>query len=337
MYNSYLGRVLDGDLNELKASAEKMAKQKIDQRMFSDEQFPEYETTIGDSFSVSGIGTFFGKAHRTLNFEPTTEAGWWFDRTDKSKALPIPVSVSSVWTTRRNIVLSTGSPHNYMRMVEHIIALKVGLGLDNVTIKMDSGDPPLFDESSLGMVEKILEVGIVTTNKKAKVVSVKEPVTLGGPNGSFLTLFPAEKGSRKLSIDCAVDFKNCMGKQRIQFDVTRDIFKYGSYARTNANMSMLLGAYTVGKLFADTRNLGYNTKNIVVAGPWCYMNKARLAHKGKILEPVWHRATLDLLAAMALIDKGRLAGKIVSYKAGHALDVDMVADLYKHDLLEEIS
>ena len=75
---------------------------------------------------------------------------------------------------------------------------------------------------------------------------------------------------------------------------------------------------------------------IVVAGPWCYMNKARLEHRGKVLEPVWHRSALDLLAAIALLDKGRLAGKIVSYKAGHALDVDMVSDLYKQDLIEEL-
>ncbi len=334
MYNDYLGRLLDGDLSELKESVEKMDAQKVDQRMFSDETFSEYETTLGDSFSVSGMGTFFGKANRTLNFEPCGESGWWFDRTDKPKALPIHVSVNSIWTTKRNIVLSSGAPSNYMRMVEHIIALRVGLGLDNVTIKMDSGDPPLFDESSLGMVEEILKAGIVPTKKKSRIVTVKEPVTLGGANGSFLTIFPAAKGSPKLSIDCAVDFNNCMGKERIQFDVTKDIFKYGSYARTNANMSMLFGAYTVGKLFADTRNLGYNTKNIVIAGPWCYMNKARLQHKGKILEPVWHRATLDLLAAIALIDKGRLAGKIVSYKAGHALDVDMVSELYKQNLLE---
>ncbi|MDA3799246.1 MAG: UDP-3-O-acyl-N-acetylglucosamine deacetylase [Kiritimatiellae bacterium] len=336
MYNEYLGRVLDGELNVLKQSVENMDAQKVDQRMFSDETFSEYETTLGDSFRVSGIGTFFGKAKQTLNFEPSTDFGWWFDRTDKPKALPIHVSVNSIWTTRRNIVLSAGAPSNYMRMVEHIVALRVGLGLDNVTIKVDSGDPPLFDESSLGMVEEILKAGIVPTKKKAKIVTVKEPVTLGGPNGSFLTIFPAKKGEPKLSIDCAVDFDNCMGKQRIQFDVTKDIFKYGSSARTNANMSMLLGAYTIGKLFADTRNLGYNTKNIVIAGPWCYMNKGRLAHKGKILEPVWHRAALDLLAAIALIDRGRLAGKIVSYKAGHALDVDMMSELYKQDLIEEL-
>jgi UDP-3-O-acyl-N-acetylglucosamine deacetylase len=51
---------------------------------------------------------------------------------------------------------------------------------------------------------------------------------------------------------------------------------------------------------------------------------------------VWHRATLDLLAAIALIDKGRFIGRVVSYRAGHTLDVRAVTQLYQHDLLETV-
>jgi UDP-3-O-acyl-N-acetylglucosamine deacetylase len=54
---------------------------------------------------------------------------------------------------------------------------------------------------------------------------------------------------------------------------------------------------------------------------------------GRSLEPVWHRATLDLLAALALIDSGRLAGTVVSYRAGHTLDCRLMTLLYLHDLL----
>jgi hypothetical protein len=42
---------------------------------------------------------------------------------------------------------------------------------------------------------------------------------------------------------------------------------------------------------------------------------------------------LDLLAAVALIDAGRFAGTIVSYKVGHALDVQLIKELYNGDLL----
>jgi len=59
-----------------------------------------------------------------------------------------------------------------------------------------------------------------------------------------------------------------------------------------------------------------------------------LLHEGKSLEAVWHRAVLDLLAALALIEEGRFLGHVISYKAGHRQDVDLVRLLYKQNLLK---
>ena len=89
-------------------------------------------------------------------------------------------------------------------------------------------------------------------------------------------------------------------------------------------------------VFADVRNLGYTRRNILIAGPHHYFNRPGLVHQGKSLEAVWHRAALDLLAAVALIDRGRLAGRITSYKSGHVLDVQMVRELYERDLLVDL-
>ena len=99
---------------------------------------------------------------------------------------------------------------------------------------------------------------------------------------------------------------------------------------------MMLYCKTIGKLFADVRGLGYTTKNILIAGPRRYFNKPGLMYNGKSLEAVWHRACLDLLAAIALVDRGRLCGKVVSYKAGHALDCQMIKELCTSDLLVEV-
>ena len=92
--------------------------------------------------------------------------------------------------------------------------------------------------------------------------------------------------------------------------------------------------HTIGLLFADTRNLGYTTRNILIHGRKRYFNTPLLLHNGRSLEAVWHRATLDLLAAIALIDMGRFVGTAVSYRAGHLLDTRLTTLLYLHDLLE---
>ncbi len=332
-----MGTLLDGDGEVLKRGCEQMAAQPVDEeRMTVPSGDPVWtQTTIARPVSVTGPGTFLGKAQRTLHFLPAARPGWRFERTDLAQSLDIEVSVRNVWTTARNIVLCSGSPHNYMRMVEHIVALKY-MGLDNVLIRMDSGDPPLFDRSSMDLVEAIERAGIVHQHEPARIVTVKEPVSLTAPNGGFLTFLPAREGSRRLTVDCAINFSNAIGKQRIRFDVNPGTFRHGAAARTNTNAWMMLYCKTVGKLFADTRSLGYTLKNILVAGPHRYINKAYLEHEGKSLEAVWHRAVLDLLAAVALIDRGRLAGHLISYKAGHTLDCDMIRLLYQRDMLEEV-
>jgi UDP-3-O-acyl-N-acetylglucosamine deacetylase len=333
------GRILSGVDDEIQRSWEALQALSIDQEVPKgvDTGFEcERETTLGSRFSVTGPGTFFAKAVRTLNFEPTRERGWWFDRTDLPDVLPIAVSIRNVWTTVRNIVLCSGSPHNYMRMVEHIIALKVGMGLDNVMIRMDSGDPPLFDRGSMDLVESAERAGVVPQDRPATYVTVKEPVTMAGPHGSFLTFTPAEGRDRRLEIDCGIAFKSAIGRQRIRFTVTRDTFRYGALARTNTTLGMMLYCRTIGKIFADVRHLGYTTRNILIAGPKRYANDPKLVFNGRSLEAAWHRAVLDLLAAVALIDKGRFAGRITSYKAGHALDVNMIRKLYQQDLFEVV-
>ena len=332
------GVILAGAADEVCRAYDTFAQQPVDWDLTSELPDPpdRRQLTIRKPVQVTGPGTFFGREHRTLTFEPTTLAGWWFDRVDQPGSLPIKVSVRNVWTTIRNIVLRSGSPHNYMRMVEHIIALRLGLGIDNLMIKADAGDPPLFERGSIDLVEALKDAGTEPSAAPVVYVTVKEPVTIGGANGSFVTLLPARDQALHLQMDCAVDYPNAMGKQRIRFNLNRRWFCYGALARTNTTAAMKWYSQTVGKLFADIRNLGYTDKNILIAGRYRYINEPCLMHAGKSLEAVWHRSLLDLLSALALIDDGRFVGGVVSYKAGHTLDVEMMRILYKYNLLQTI-
>jgi UDP-3-O-acyl-N-acetylglucosamine deacetylase len=292
---------------------------------------------LAERFYVSGPGTYSKGSHSTLYFEPYDREGWWFDRVDLEDQLPIRVSVRNVWTSARNIVLRSGNPHNYVRMVEHIIALRLGMGVDNAIIRIDTGDPPLFRVGSMPIVEGVERAGVVPDSARALTYwQVKEPVTVMGPRDSFLHIAPPEAGDIGLRIDTAIDFPTAIGQQRIQFDLSAGSFRHGAQARTNCSWITMLYCKTVGKLFADVRNLGYTSENILVAGKKRYMNEARMLVGDKSLEAVWHRSTLDLVAALSLIETGRLAGRVISYKAGHTLDVQTVTQLYLHDLLEPV-
>jgi UDP-3-O-acyl-N-acetylglucosamine deacetylase len=198
---------------------------------------------------------------------------------------------------------------------------------------MDSGDPPLFDRGSMDLVEALDRAGRVTLPQPVRYVTVRETVSILGPNGSFLVIKPCQGVEPRLELDCAVDFKTAIGQQRLRIRLTPETGRYGAQARTNCSALQMLFSKTIGQLFADVRNLGYTTRNILIAGRYRYYNTPGLMHNGKSLEAVWHRAIMDLVAALALIDSGRLVGEVQSYKAGHALDCVMVRKLHEHNLL----
>ncbi len=294
------------------------------------------QRTIKNPFTLSGHGTFEGKNTTTITFEPTDLEGWWFDRVDKPDELPIRCSIRNVWTTGSivsNIVLRSGGPHNYVRMVEHIIAMRMAMGIENVMIKIDSGDPPLFDRGSMDLVEAMDAAGRVESDRPIKYFTVKKKVTVCWDNGQFITLEPCKGTNPELTADVAVKFPTAIGQQRIQFPVTDEWMRYGAVARTNTPYSKVLYCKTLGKLIAEIRNLGYTDKNVLVAKKNSYYNEPRLIHEGKSLEAVWHRGILDMLAAIALVEEGQFVGHITSFKAGHRLDVDMIKQLYLKDLI----
>ena len=332
------GRLLAEGSEALDASLDALASQAVDMRFLasSDWKPASYETTIAHECTVTGPGTYRKGKRSTLCFIPSRD-GWSFDRTDRPEQLPIRVAAENVWTSSRSIVLRSGEESNYMRMTEHIIAHRLGLGLDNVRICTASGDPPLFDVGSMPIAEALLETGIVEDKKRPlRYYTVAEPVTLVGANGSFLNFEPSAPGDKKLRLDVAIDFPTAIGRQRIQFDLCNESFLHGAQARTNCPLREVIFARTVGKLFADVRNLGYTKSNILIAGRKSYYNEPGLMHDGKSLEAVWHRACLDLVAALSLFRRGRLAGRVTSYKSGHHLDCRFMTLAEKFNIWREV-
>ena len=334
-----IGKIVIGSEASVRTAYDRFKIQPIDEVRLAPEgtsAFPSNRQTLKGEAQVAGIGTFYGKEHQELTFAPSEKPGWWIRRLDQPEQLDTKVDIANLWTSAQNLVLRSGSPHNYLRMVEHIIALKCGLGVDNVLVKVKSGDPPLFDQSSHPLVHAMNDTGIVETSDPATYVTVKEPVAFGGKRGDFLLFLPAENGERNLRIDCAISWNTVIGDQRILFDVTPETFAYAALARTNATRRQYLLAKTVGKLFAATRHWGYNERNILIHGPKKFYTEPRFPVGQKFLEPVWHRATLDLMAALALTGEDRFCGTVVSFRAGHTLDCDAIRALYRNDLLMRI-
>ena len=331
-----IGKTVFGSAASIAAAYEHFRVQPIDEERLAADRtcpFPNVRRTLESEAQVAGVGTFQGSRKQTLTFAPSAKKGWWIRRMDLPEQLDTEMDIANLWTSAQNLVMRSGSPHNYLRMVEHIVALKVGLGVDDVLLKVNSGDPPLFDQSSLPLIKAMEHARISETAEPASHVTVKEPVAFGGGRGDFLLFLPAENGERNLRIDCAISWNTVIGDQRVLFDVTPETFRYAALARTNATRKQYILAKTVGKLFAATRNWGYNDKNILIHGRRRFYTEPRFKVNDKFLEPVWHRATLDLMAAIALAGPERFVGTVVSYRAGHTLDCDAIRALKRNDLI----
>ena len=75
-----LGRIVAGDKAAIEKAVGKWAGQKTDDRRIvdgDDAGFSAKRTTLGETVSVTGPGTFYGKARRTLTFRPSSRPGWW--------------------------------------------------------------------------------------------------------------------------------------------------------------------------------------------------------------------------------------------------------------------
>ena len=155
-------RLVAGDPAAFAAARARFDAQPVDDTRFADHSgWNANRTTIAGEVSESGVGTFRGSEKRTITFAPSARPGWWIRRTDLPEQLDTAVDIVNLWTSARNLVLRSGSPHNYLRMSEHIIAHRLGMNLDNVVVSTSTGDPPLFDVGSMPIVDAIRKVGVV--------------------------------------------------------------------------------------------------------------------------------------------------------------------------------
>ena len=120
-----IGRTVIGSEAAIRAAYEAFRSQPIDETRLAPSRecpFSLKRTTLAGEASVAGVGTFEGSEKQTLTFAPSAKPGWWIRRMDHPEQLDTQVDIANLWTSAQNLVLRSGSSHNYLRMVEHRLA-----------------------------------------------------------------------------------------------------------------------------------------------------------------------------------------------------------------------
>ena len=177
------------------------------------------QTTIGESFSVSGVG-LHSNSQVTVRVKPAPAyTGYVFRRTDLNDyeipAVPQYVTHVSYATTlmRSGVMIAT---------VEHLLSALLGCGVDNAVIEVDSLEVPILDGSSKQWVELIERAGIIELEAPRAYLRVLKRVEVN-ENNRTMSIEPADE----FRISCEIDFNHPMiGLQQREIS-----FRADNYAR----------------------------------------------------------------------------------------------------------
>jgi UDP-3-O-acyl N-acetylglucosamine deacetylase len=266
--------------------------------------------------TVRGVGFVTGSPVR-LRFCPAeADTGLVFVRTDLPTRPETPARPGMVTGTARRTTL--GHPDRGVTLVEHALAALAGLRIDNCRIELDAAEPPGLDGSAAGFVNALDEVGAELQSARRPIYAADEPV-LVSQNGATVGLHPPDgRGDTRLTASYILDYgpRADIPRQNTTTAVSPDTF-----ARELAPCRTFLLETEVAALRKQGVGRHLTPADLLVFGKrGPIQNAVRFAD-----EPARHKV-LDLIGDLALCGFD-LAGHLVAYRSGHALNVALAGEL----------
>ncbi len=271
-----------------------------------------HQRTLAAPVTVGGAGLITG-ARVTARFVPAPpHAGLTFRRTDL-RAPAVRALAANVTGTQRRTTL--GPPDAGVTLVEHVLAALAGLRVDNCEVELDGPEPPGVDGSAVAFARALESAGTVEQSARRPVYGVSEPVTVRAP-GATLALHPSAEPGLRVSYRLDYGPNAPLAPQAHTLAVSPDAF-----ARDIAACRTFLTEAEAHALRAQGVGRHLGARDLLVFGPRGPIdNELRFAD-----EPARHKI-LDLLGDLALCGFD-LAGHVVAYRSGHALNVELARAL----------
>jgi UDP-3-O-[3-hydroxymyristoyl] N-acetylglucosamine deacetylase len=271
-----------------------------------------HQRTLAAPVSVGGVGFITG-ARVTARFVPAApHTGLTFRRTDL-RAPAVRALAANVTGTQRRTTL--GPPDAGVTLVEHVLAALAGLRIDNCEVELDGPEPPGMDGSAVAFARALAATGTVKQAARRAVYAVSEPLTVRAP-GATLALHPASEPGLRISYRLDYGANAPIAPQAHTLAVCPDAF-----ARDIAACRTFVTEAEAHALRARGVGRHLGPRDLLVFGDRGPIdNELRFAD-----EPARHKI-LDLLGDLALCGFD-LAGHVVAYRSGHALNVELARAL----------
>lgn len=278
------------------------------------------QMTIKEEIKIAGLGLHSGKKV-TMTLEPAPENfGICYIRTDLNN-MEFRNNPYDVLNTE----LCTGlvKDNQQIQTIEHLNSALYGLGIDNLIVKLDSSEIPIFDGSSSMFVFTILEKGIKVQKASKKFIKIKETV-IYQEEDKIISVSP----SNDMSFDLTINFNNSFiqsTKQNIKFNLTPlNYIEAISRARTFGFLK------EIEYLKSKNLCLGGNLDNAIVVDDYKILNE-NLRYEDEFVR---HKL-LDLIGDFYL-GGYQIIGHISAYKPGHKVNNCLLRKLLNTESAFEI-
>lgn len=265
-----------------------------------------FETTIRDSFAVSGVGLHSGVPVNLRITPAPAGTGIVFRRTDLEH-FAVPAS----WRNIERVSYATTLKRSSVQVwtTEHLLSTLYSFAIDNAYIELDNLEVPILDGSGKPFVDLLRQVGVRPLRRKRRYLRIRRPVTV-------------EDGRKRISVlpddvfrlTCDIDFPAPVGKQSIEMEVTPE--RYASElspARTFGFQSEL----------DQMRQMGL-IRGASLDSAVCFTSEGVLNPGGlRFADECCRHKALDLIGDLALIGRP-LLGHVIAERAGHAMHTALV-------------
>jgi UDP-3-O-[3-hydroxymyristoyl] N-acetylglucosamine deacetylase len=283
------------------------------------------QTTIGSSFSATGVGLHSNSPVRVKVLPAPAYTGYLFRRTDLNNfeipAAPQFVAHVSYATTlmKSGVMIAT---------VEHLLSALLGSGVDNAIIEVDSLEVPILDGSSEQWIELIEQAEIVQLPAPRAFLKVLKRLEVAEGNRS-ISIAPANE----FRITCEIDFPHpLIGRQQGELRLYNGRAAYDSYITEIAPARTFGFVHELEMLRKSGLCQGGSLENAIALTPDGMLNTEPLRFADEFVR---HKI-LDIIGDLALAGMPIL-GHVHAVRSGHGLHTMLLSNLLRDSAAWEVS
>jgi len=269
------------------------------------------QRTLANEISFSGIGVHTGNKTELKFIPAQPDSGIKFVRADLPGKPEVKADIRNVVGFVRGTTI--GSNGVNVHTVEHVLAALSGFGITNITIELDSNEPPVGDGSSIDFVTLIKQAGIEDQDAFIDVFEPKEIIHLI-ENETILVVLPYDG----FKISYTVAFKHpSLQAQYLSIDVNQE-----SFVEQIAPSRTFCFYREVEALMDQGLIKGGSLDNAVVIGDNAIFSKEDLRFHNEFVR---HKI-LDIIGDTYLLGIP-LKAHIIAIKSGHATNLKLTKEL----------